>query len=127
MLKILLIALGGAAGALLRYTLVGWIQRLTDTVFPIGTLVINVLGCFVIGVLGAYFAGPHLVREEYRAAVLIGLLGAFTTFSTYGWETFELVNDRQFAWAGLNLLLGNGLGLAGVWLGYRITEHWVGA
>ncbi len=88
---------------------------------------VNVLGCIAIGGLGAWLAGPTLVRPEHRAALLIGLLGAFTTFSTFGWETFELMNDGQFTRAGVNVLMSNGLGLAGVWLGYRLAEQWVGA
>lgn len=125
--KLLFIALGGAVGALLRYSLAGLAQRLADATplegFPVGTLAVNVLGCLLIGGLGAYFAGPHLVREEHRAFLLVGLLGAFTTFSTFGWETFELANDRQFGLAGLNILASNGLGLVGIWIGYRLVEH----
>jgi CrcB protein len=127
MLKLLVIALGGAVGAVLRYAVGGWVHRLLDdTSFPVGTLAVNVLGCFLIGIAGAALAGPWLVREEWRAAVLIGLLGAFTTFSTFGWETFELMNDGQLGRAGLNVALGNVLGLAGVWIGYRLTEAVVG-
>ena len=125
--KLLFIALGGSVGAVLRYGLTGLAQRLADGTaiegFPVGTLAVNLLGCLLIGGLGAYFAGPHLVREEYRAFLLVGLLGAFTTFSTFGWETFELVNDRQLGLAGLNILLSNAIGLAGVWIGYRLVEH----
>jgi CrcB protein len=128
MLKIILaIAAGGAAGAVGRYALGGLVQAMTGAVFPVGTLAVNVLGCLLIGILGAVFAGPHLVGEPWRMALLVGLLGSFTTFSTFGWETFELINDGQVARAGLNVLASVTLGLAAVWLGYRITEHWVGA
>jgi CrcB protein len=128
MLKIILaIAAGGAVGSVGRYALGGLVQAATGGTFPLGTLVVNVAGCLLIGSLGAYFAGPHLVGETWRAALLIGLLGSFTTFSTFGWETFELINDGQFARASLNVLGSVAIGLAAVWLGYRITEHWVGA
>lgn len=127
MLKILLIAAFGAVGALLRYAVSGWALRTSTGAFPVGTLVVNLAGCLVIGVLGAVFAGPHLIREEYRAAILVGMLGAFTTFSTFGLETFELANNGQYRLAGLNILLSNLGGLAAVWIGYRVTQQWVGA
>ncbi len=123
--KLAMIALGGAVGALLRYGLAGLVQRMVVGTFPVGTLAVNVLGCMAIGIIGAWAAGPYLVREEYRALIFIGLLGSFTTFSTFGWETFELINSRQFLRAGANVLLSNGLGLAGVWIGYRITTRWL--
>ncbi|MFQ5489907.1 MAG: fluoride efflux transporter CrcB, partial [Phycisphaerae bacterium] len=102
-------------------------QRIGGGVFPLGTLTVNVCGCLLIGVLSAFFAGPQLVREEYRVALLVGLLGGLTTFSSFGWETTALINDGQLVRAGLNVLLNNGAGLAAVWLGYRLTEGWVGA
>ena len=126
MTKIVCIAVGGAVGALLRYGVAGWSQRLTSGLFPVGTLTVNLIGCLLIGILGALFAGPQVVREEYRFALLVGLLGAFTTFSTFGFETFTLINDGQFGRAGLNVLLSNGLGLAAVWFGYRVTERLTG-
>lgn len=126
MTKLLLIAAGGAAGAVLRYLVAGWGQSLTAGSFPLGTLLVNVAGCFLIGLLGAMFAGPIVVREEYRLAVLIGLLGGFTTYSTFGWETFSLLNDGQ-RWAAIvNVVLSTGLGLAAVWIGYRLAERWQG-
>jgi len=126
MLKLVMIAAGGAAGALLRYAATGWAQKLTDGSFPAGTLVVNLLGCFLIGALGALFAGPHLIREEYRIGCLVGLIGAFTTFSTYGWETFALANEGQMRLAVVNIVLSNGVGLVAVWLGYRVAEKWFG-
>ncbi len=94
MKTLLWIGCGGAAGALFRYTLAGWCQRLSGGVFPVGTLAVNVLGCLLIGFVGAFLAGPLLVREEHRLGLLVGLLGGFTTFSTFGWETFALLNER---------------------------------
>lgn len=75
MFKLFLIAAGGGFGAVARYLLSGWMQRLGGGVFPLGTLTVNVCGCLLIGVLSAFFAGPQLVREEYRVALLVGLLG----------------------------------------------------
>lgn len=126
MVKVLMIAAGGGVGAVLRYAISGWSQRLAGGTFPVGTLTVNVVGCLAMGLLFAAFAGPVLVREEHRLAVLIGLLGGFTTFSTFGYETFALLNDRQIGRAAMNVLLSNVLGIGAVWLGYRLGERWVG-
>ena len=126
MLKLLLIALGGGFGSVARYAIAGWVQTASDKLFPVGTMVVNVLGCLAIGVLGAIFAGPHSVREEYRLALTIGVLGGFTTFSTFSYETIELLNDGQLAKAAINVLLTNILCLIAAWIGYRLTEHFVG-
>ncbi len=126
MMKFVLIAAGGALGALSRYTLSGWVQRLSDHPFPWGTLTVNVTGCVLMGTLMGWFAGPQLVREEYRIAVLVGFLGALTTFSSFGWETIALVNDREFGLAALNVVLNNALCLGAVWFSYRLAEKWFG-
>ncbi len=126
MLKVVMIAAGGAIGATLRYSVSGWGQKLVNGSFPMGTLLVNVIGCFLIGFVGALFAGPHLIREEYRVGLLVGVLGAFTTFSTFGWETFALANANQMRLAGANIVLSNGVGLLAVWFGYRMGEKWFG-
>ncbi len=127
MVKILLIAVGGGVGAILRYLMSGWGQTIVDGWFPVGTLIVNSLGCLLVGSLGAYFAGPHLIREEYRFALLVGVLGSFTTFSTFSWETFALARDGEMRLALVNVVLTNTLALVAVWFGYRITEKWLGA
>jgi CrcB protein len=129
--KLALIALGGGAGSLLRYGLAGVVQgpRLTGAaVFPFGTLAVNALGCLAIGVCAALFlSGRYIIAEEYRIALMIGVLGGFTTFSTFGYETFELANDGQWFRAGLNVLATNAVCLIAVWIGYRLIERMVGA
>ncbi|MGD2111431.1 MAG: fluoride efflux transporter CrcB [Phycisphaerae bacterium] len=127
MFKLVMIAAGGAGGAVARYLFAGAAQRLHAGLFPVGTLAVNVVGCLLIGVLGAVFAGPQLVREEYRTALMIGFLGGFTTFSTYGWETLTLGETGGLRLAALNVVLSNGLGLLAVWFGYRLTIRWMGA
>ena len=121
MTKLLFIAGGGALGSVLRYLVAGWGQRLTPGVFPLGTLLVNVSGCLLIGYLGTLFAGPAVIRDEYRLALLVGLLGGFTTFSTFGYESWALLSDREWGLAGANFLLTNVLGLAAVWLGHRLA------
>ncbi len=121
MFRLSLIFIAGGLGCLLRYGVAGWAQRLTDSDFPAGTLAVNVAGCVAIGFLASLFTGPVLIRDEYRLAILLGLLGGFTTFSTFGFETISLANDGQFGLAALNLLLSNGLGLLGAWGGARLA------
>ena len=123
MSRILLIALGGAAGAVARYWIAGLGQRLTDGSFPLGTLVVNLSGCLLVGFFGSLFSGPVIVREEYRFALMVGFLGGFTTFSTFGYETLALMSDREWWLAGVNLVVSNLAGLLAVWLGHRA---WVG-
>lgn len=123
--NLLFIALGGAIGALLRYGVSSCVQNWTKSPFPWGTMTVNIIGCFVIGICGALIAGSHL-RAEFRPFILIGVQGSFTTFSTFGYETFELINDGYIAKAGLNILLSNLAGLAAVLIGYRLTAQVVG-
>jgi CrcB protein len=96
------------------------------TRLPVGTLAVNVLGCFFIGVLANVLTESALVRPEYRMAILVGFLGGFTTFSTYAWETLSVGQGGFIGAALLNILLSNGLGLLAVWLGWRLSHGWPG-
>ncbi|MCC7146335.1 MAG: fluoride efflux transporter CrcB [Phycisphaeraceae bacterium] len=126
MTRWLLIFLGGGAGSLLRYALAGLVQKLSPGSFPLGTLIVNVAGCAAIGILASLFTGPVLIRDDYRFAILVGILGGFTTFSTFSWETIALSNSGQMALAWANILLSNGLGLAAAWLGNRAVVIFYG-
>ena len=127
MLKVALVFLGSGVGGVLRYGLSGWVQKSANGTFPFGTLVVNVLGCLAIGFLGAGFASRLMIREEYRVALIVGVLGGFTTFSAFGAETFTLLLNGQFVSALINILASVGLGLMAVWAGYHLAEHWLGA
>ena len=127
MLKLALIFIGSGLGGVCRYALSGWVQRLGTWSFPVGTLAVNLMGCLLIGFLTASLSGRILIREEYRVALIVGILGGFTTFSAFGMETFALLNDGQFARAAMNVAASVGAGLATVWIGYRAAEHWLGA
>ncbi len=123
MLKLALIACGGGLGAVARYGLAGVAQRLGDGQFPLGTLVVNLTGCLLIGIAAGIFTGPSVFREEFRLAITVGFLGGFTTFSAFGLETFVLLANRG-GWSALgNLLLSNLVGIALVWLGYRLADR----
>lgn len=114
------LAAGGAAGTLLRYALGGWIGRATGGTFPWGTLAINVAGCLGIGALAGLLDRGGLLSPVLRMTLMVGVLGGFTTFSSYGLETFRLLADAQWAAAAGYVLLSNGLGLAAVWLGHQV-------
>ena len=121
MTKLLFIALGGAVGATARYLVAGWGQNLTAGSFPLSTLIMYLTGCHLIGWLASVLAGPVLVREEFRMALLVGFLGSFTTFSTFGFETGNLLSDGEWAQAAWNLGLSNGLGLVAIFAGARLA------
>ncbi len=116
-MKIALLALAGALGTLSRYGLAGLVQRLAGPYFPWGTLAVNILGCFIVGVLWTLFRHRLPVAAETRVIVLVGFMGAFTTFSAYILETGELMRDHEWIYAFANFSLQNGLGLAALMVG----------
>lgn len=127
MLKPLLIFLGAGAGGLLRYWLGGLIQNWWGPDFPLGTLVVNVTGCLLMGFLAQAWYGPVLVRDDVRAAVLIGVLGGYTTFSTFGREALVLVQDGEWTRCGVYVVGSVVLSLAAVWVGTAIAAKTYGA
>ena len=122
-MKLLCIALGGAVGALARYGVSGLAYAVAGRTagFPWGTLAANLSGSFLIGLLFGLFEGVH-VSPQIRALLLVGVLGAFTTFSTLSLETLHLLRDRQYAFAGLNLLGSCAGGLALAWAGLLLAR-----
>jgi fluoride exporter len=116
-MKIGALALAGAAGTLARYGLAGWVQRASGGAFPWGTLAVNLTGCFLAGLFWAWAESRLTVTGEWRAIVLIGFMGGFTTFSAFMLETGEMVRASQWAYALGNLGLQNGGGLVGFFLG----------
>ncbi len=120
--KLILIALGGSLGALSRYALSGLVQRWISTSFPVGTLVVNALGCLVIGMLMGLAEDRGLIGPYARWFFAIGFLGSFTTLSTMSYETVELLNDAQLLLATLNVVGNCGAGLCGVLLGRLLVR-----
>ena len=113
---------GGFLGALARYGLSGLVHRqMPLTTFPYGTLAVNLLGCFAIGVIAGLAESRQLFGPELRTFALIGVLGGFTTFSTFGYETFAMIRDNEHLRAAGNVGMNVILGLALVWLGYALT------
>jgi CrcB protein len=123
---ILLIAAGGAVGSVLRYGVAVLSKQAVGHEFPLATLVVNVGGCLLIGYLSVVLSGGDWVREEYQAGLLVGLLGGFTTFSTFGFETVNMLAAGHLVAAGINVVLSMTLGLAAVALGMRLAGKWPG-
>lgn len=123
MSQILFIAVGGAFGAVLRYlgstAVYAWLGR----GFPYGTLFVNVLGSLIMGVLAILLIERISTGPELRALLLIGLLGSFTTFSTFSIETLNLIEQGGLIKAGLNILLSVILCLAAAWVGTLIGRQ----
>jgi len=123
MIKILMVGMGGFAGSVCRYMVSELSQKLfQNPFFPYGTLTVNVLGCFLIGLLGGLSEARQLFSPEIRALILIGFLGGFTTFSTFGYEIFTLSRHGQMIPALINLMLHLLLGFSAVWLGFSISR-----
>lgn len=122
MTKLLLVGAGGFLGALLRYLVSGAAQSLSQNAdFPYGTLAVNLLGCLAIGFLARAVDLRGLFSPEARLFIFIGLLGAFTTFSTFSNETFALLQDGQNGPALLNIGLSVCFGLVAIWLGQGLA------
>jgi CrcB protein len=114
--------LGGFAGSVLRYLVSGWVQQATRSVsFPYGTLAVNVLGCFAIGILSYLADTRGLLHAEARLFLIVGVLGGFTTFSAFGNETMNLVRDGENLLAAANVLASVLVCLVSVWAGRAIA------
>lgn len=122
MSRLLLIGLAGFVGTLGRYWLSGVVARRYGETFPLGTLVVNLAGCFLVGLLFYLMQERFMVNPTTRTVILIGFLGAFTTFSSIGLQTFTLLQDGEFGLATLNLTASNFVGLALVWAGYTLAR-----
>lgn len=121
-MKILLLIVFGTAGTLARYGLQGLVQQRAGGTFPSGTLTVNLAGCFLLGIVGRYALQHLSFPPELRTAVTIGFFGAFTTFSTFGWETMRMLEDGE--WMRASLYAGASVigGLILVRLGMRLGE-----
>jgi fluoride exporter len=122
MQRLILIGLAGFAGTVLRYGLSGWTARRFGETFPLGTLVVNMIGCFLAGLLFYLMFDRYLVNQTIRTVIIIGLLGGFTTFSSFGLQTFTLLRDGEMGLALLNIAASNLGGLLMVWFGYSLAR-----
>ncbi len=123
MLKILMVGMGSFAGAICRYLIYeATLVFYNNAWFPLGTLIVNISGCFFIGFLGGLSEAREIFSPEVRALVFIGFLGGFTTFSSFGYEIFFLARNGQTGMALTNMGLQIILGLFAVWMGFSLSK-----
>ena len=119
----LLVGAGGMLGSLLRYWVGSAVQARLSPAFPYGTLSVNLIGCAAIGALAAWMSARETPPTELRLFAVVGILGGFTTFSAFGWETFALLREGSLQRAFANVALQLVLGLAAVWAGYTALSR----
>lgn len=117
MQKLAWLVLAGALGTLARYGLAGFIHRINGASFPWGTVVVNLTGCFLAGLLWSLFENRWAVSGETRTIVLVGFMGAFTTFSAFILETGELLRSAEWLHAAANITVQNSLGVVALFIG----------
>jgi fluoride exporter len=122
MYKIVLIGVAGLIGTLARYWLSGWADQWWGGTFPMGTLIVNLVGCFAIGFLFHATEERYLIDPIVRSAVLVGFLGGFTTFSSFAIQSLNLLRDGEIFLASTNILVSNVAGLVLAWIGYAISR-----
>jgi CrcB protein len=123
MSKYIFVMLGGALGAVSRFVVGTLVLKFYSAVFPLGTFLINVTGSFLVGLLMMLFLNRPAMNANWRLFLVTGILGGYTTFSTFEWETFTALRGGAGAVALLNVLLSVGLGFGGVWIGAVISNR----
>ena len=121
-MKLLLLAAGGATGALLRYMVCGLTSRIYEGNMPLGTIIVNVVGCFIVGLLSGIFE-EVIVSNTLKMMLFVGFLGAFTTFSAYSLESFNLFRDGQVRLALINILISNMAAIVMVFAGFFAAKY----
>lgn len=122
-MRILLIAIFGAVGTLARYGLQGVVQVRAGGAYPYGTLLINLTGCFLLGLIGQFTLNRMLISPDWRLAITVGFFGGYTTFSSFGWETAKMLEDgewlRATTYVAASVFVGLFLSVAGIRLANR--------
>ncbi len=121
-MKLLVIGLGGFIGAILRYGVSGWAYKIIGARMPFGTLVVNILGSFILGLFLFLAEGRFNIGPLWRGFIAIGMMGALTTFSTFSYETLALLQGNLWIQAFLNILLNVLLTLLAVWAGMVVAK-----
>jgi CrcB protein len=117
-----LVALGGALGSVARYLLSKTVLQVTGAIFPLGTFVVNVVGCVIFGGIAGLAERRLMLPPEARVFALVGVLGGFTTFSSYAYESVALLRDGQIVSAAVNIAGQVVVGLVGLWAGLAILQ-----
>ena len=121
-MRLLLVAAGGALGSVARYLFSMALLRLSGSLFPVGTFGVNLAGCVLFGMIAGAAEQRVQLEPDVRVFLLVGVLGGFTTFSSYAFESFSLLRDGQFLAAAVNIVGQVVAGLVGLWAGYVITN-----
>jgi CrcB protein len=121
-MRLFLIGLGGALGSIARYLFSSFVLRLSGTLFPVGTFAVNLVGCVTFGAIIGAAQQRFVLTPEKNAFLLVGVLGGFTTFSSFAYESFALAQDGQFLAAAVNIFGQVTAGLVGLWAGYVFTH-----
>ncbi|MBN2588587.1 MAG: fluoride efflux transporter CrcB [Sedimentisphaerales bacterium] len=120
--KYIYLGLAGAAGTISRYLFSGFIQKLSTPNFPFGTATVNIAGCLIFGLLWAFTENRLTISGQTRTLIFVGFFGAFTTFSSFMFETSKLMNDSQWFLASVNIIMQNILGLVCILAGLAIGK-----
>ncbi len=120
--KFVYLGLAGAAGTIARYWISGLIQRNVTTAFPLGTAAVNIIGCLFFGLLWAFVENRLSITGQMRMIIFVGFFGAFTTFSSFVFETGQLLDESQWLWAAGNILFQNVIGLTCVLAGLAVGK-----
>ncbi|MBI3671110.1 MAG: fluoride efflux transporter CrcB [Acidobacteria bacterium] len=121
-MRLVLLIVFGAAGTLARYALQGLVQYRTGSAFPSGTLVVNLVGCFLLGAVAQFSLNRLGVSPDWRIGMTIGFFGAFTTFSSFGWETVHMLDDGEWTRAAIYVFASVVGGLSLVRVGMRLGD-----
>jgi len=122
-MNLLLVFVGGGLGAVVRYLLQGFVYRFAGTDFPYGTIIVNILGCFTIGLLMSSMEERFLATPALRLFLTIGILGGFTTFSSFSYETMALLREGDFLAGGINVIASVVVCLGATWLGLGLGRY----
>ncbi len=121
-MNVLIIGIGGFIGAVMRYGVGLWIGQRWGRAFPLGTFVINVTGSFLIGLLMPLLTERFILNPQWRLLLVVGFLGAYTTFSTFEYETGALLKDSEYLYASLNIILSVAVGFIALKIGEVIAK-----
>lgn len=119
---LLLIGAGSCIGGISRFLLARYIQSNLISAFPYGTFVVNIIGCFIIGILYGLFDSGSIMSQQWRIFLTVGFCGGFTTFSAFAYENFSLLKEGNILYAALYAGLSLFLGILATWLGYLFIE-----
>ena len=122
MIKLLAVAVGGGIGSIARYLVSQWAAERWGVEFPYGTLIVNVVGCFIIGAFMTLFTERLVISPYWRLLIAVGFLGGLTTFSSFGYETLSLMEDAEYLRAFYNVGLNVTCGFLATWVGVCVAR-----